>query len=157
MYTRRGVLLYLTQYLGRWGGDTIAVYAGEALKGQLARASATTTSSQGIAGTNPLDAKHLHTTINDLIRKALDDRAEEQATSAALQVVEEAPTGPGSLTLGPARQVQRIKGDRRVGWVHDVAIADACIPREAWMSNCAWRFGMAEHVILHDATTTCAR
>ena len=39
MYARRGLLLFLIQFLGRWGGSTILRYTEEAFEQQLAQAS----------------------------------------------------------------------------------------------------------------------
>ena len=158
LYTRRGVFLFLTQFLGRWGSNTVARYAGEALKGQLAEASAARASGHEVPVRNKEADKQLRATIEQLIQKALVDRADNQrAAEPALQMLDEAPAGPGVPVLGHSRQVQRTKAGSPVGLIQDVVIADPSIPRAAWLTRCTWKFGLAEHRLTEDGATTCAK
>ena len=59
--------------------------------------------------------------------------------------------------MPPPQQVRGRKGEREVGEVHDVALADATLPKEAWVTLCGWRFGKGSHVLLSGRQVTCAK
>ena len=54
VHTRRFLPLYLTQFLGRWGGNTVARYVGEELQCQTARQAAHSAAHGGDGGGIPL-------------------------------------------------------------------------------------------------------
>ena len=157
MLTRRDVPLYLTQFLGRWGGPTVAKYAGEAMRGQLARAASSNAAGLGAAGTD-LATRHLRTTIQQLIKEALDEREDEATAGEKLQLALTAsPAGPGAPLLPSGVQVQGMRKGRAHGQVHDVVLSDQALPVELWVTACSWSFGRADHFFPHGAATTCAR
>ena len=163
MLARRGVFLYLIQFLGRWGGPTVARYVDEALRGQLARA-ASSSAAGGAGGPFGTSRAELRTTLQELVDEAVARRAAEFATDSAAgapdplhAVLTAAPAVPGAPNPPPAQQVRGLKGGREVGEVHEVALADPTLPKAVWSARCPWRFGLAPHVLLTGREVTCAR
>ena len=162
LLARRGVHLFLIQFLGRWGGPTVAIYAAEALRGQLAQAAASSAGG-GVGGPNGPSREELRKTLQELVDEAIARRTADSSESAvgdpgpmhAILTAASAP--PGAPGLPPPRQVRGLKGGREVGETHDVAIADPALPEDAWVTRCGWRFGRTAHAVFFDREATCAR
>ena len=157
MYGRRDVMLYLIQFLGRWGSDTVAKYVGEALRGQLARAATARTAglpSPGVEAT----PQHLRRTIEEIVEEALKARQDKEEIIQKIRMdVDAAPAIPGAPAFGCKHQVQGMKSDRPQGLIHDVLLMDPCIPRSAWVTRCSWRFGETEHRLMDGVPISCSR
>ena len=162
MLARRQVHLYLIQFLGRWGGPTVWRYVSEALRGQLALASAAKAAGQPIAEQEV--SGQLRKTLKELIAEALA----KQSAASPLQAapVETDPVAaafisalelPGVPDLPAVRKVVRRQGEREVGPMHDTLVCDPSIEPAAWVTRCTWRFGHAEHTVYDQAETTCLR
>ena len=161
MYTRRSVPLYLTQYLGRWGGATVQIYASEALNAQMAQAASTRAAGQ-VPGDANLSLTNLQTTIDQLVSEAVAKRtaafAEKERSMApdhAVVALADSASAPGAPNPPRVRKVRGIKGQREVGEMHDAVLYDPGLPVEAWVTRCGWQFGAREHVVYEDAPTTC--
>ena len=103
-------------------------------------------------------------TLKDLVDEALALRAADVATDAAAQepnplhvLFTAAASTPGAPCPPPPQQVQGLRGERPVGVVHDVAVADRILPKEAWSTLCGWRFGSSPHRLTTNLAITCAR
>ena len=156
MLARRDVPMWLIQFLGRWGGDTVARYVGEALKDQLAKAASA--SAAGIPDGDSKAYQRLRRTILDVVKEALDARQEEDQQIEQLRLeVAAAPTELGAPYVQSRQQVQGVRAGRPHGLMHDVLLRDESLPREAWVTRCTWRFGAVEHATFTGAVTTCAR
>ena len=156
MYARRSVILPLIQFLGRWGGPTVAIYAGEALQGQLAIAASASTAGAGPSEPATL-SPHLRKTIEELVDEALARRQPHEETEPLLQIFQGATAVPGSPDLPPVRKVRSMKGSVEAGEVHDAVFCDPAIPREGWVTRCSWHFGRSAHIFKDSAEVTCAR
>ena len=157
LLARRDVPLYLIQFLGRWGGDTVARYVGEALRQQLAKAATAKAAGHRIDGPDGV-TKHLKKTIEDIVQEALDSRQEQMeiADKVCLEIAA-APAAPSAPAFQSQRQVQGRKDGRPHGLVHEVLLADLCMPTASWLTLCSWHFGEAEHEIFSGSAVTCAR
>ena len=170
MYARRDVQLFLIQFLGRWGGDTVTRYVGEALRGQLARAATASATGHASAET-ALTNQQLKKTIQDIVNEALKKREEQESRIPEIQtdatdetaadplhvVLAAAAAPPGAPHLPPPRQVRLIRAGREAGETHEVAFADLSFPKETWVARCPWRFGLTPHIFLTGREVTCAR
>ena len=171
MYARRDVPLYLTQFLGRWGGPTIFIYVGEALQGQLAKQSASGAASSGSQGEGFLGSwAALKREVIRLARRAAREVATRPAAVEAPPTADEVklaglagrclpPSGsaaPGVPHL-PAMRVRGRRGKREVGEIHAVAIGDSSFPPETWTTRCGWRFASSEHSMLDGGEVSCGR
>ena len=168
---RLGLLLYLIQFLGRWGGPTVAGYVGEALQGQLAIKSAAYAANPlgqgpGCQGSWPAMKRELMR----LARKAAKEAAARPEGAGAKPTASE--TGladyaathiplPSSAAPGvpclPERRVRGLDGKREVGEIHSVALCDPCVPANAWTTACGWRFAASEHSMLGQGDVSCGR
>ena len=172
MLARRFIPLFLIQFLGRWGGQTVAIYVGEALQKQLAAASATGGAPTAGEGGSPCPASWaaLKREVRTLAKKALAEERRagspaggEQATTHGARI---AAVTAGSLTASeaaspgapvlPARQVRGYRGQQETGEFHDVLVCDPCLPREGWVTRCGWRFAGSNHILFEAAQTTCS-
>ena len=138
------------------------MYVAEALRGQLARASAARTAGAGPAAP-AVDHSKLLKSLKELVDEAVAKKAAEGAftpaagepdpVASAIATSLEIPDG-----LGPATdmRVQRQKGPQAAGPVHDVFLHDLALPRDAWVTSCGWRFGHSEHTVGALGEVTCA-
>ena len=141
----------------------MAIYVEEAMRGQLARASTAAAAGRMYGTTGPSTAE-LRRTLAQLVDEAVARKAAEFNDDSAVGAPDPlhvaltvASAPPGAPKLPPPRQVRGLKGDREVGVIHEVVIADPALPREAWVARCPWRFGLAPHVLLTGREVTCAR
>ena len=155
LLARRGVLLYLIQFLGRWGGSTVERYVAEALRGQLARASSACAAGGGLAPA-PESVTNLQRTLKQLVDEAVAARCPQQAAPMHV-LLSAAASVPGAPRAPPVQKIRGLKGQREAGEVHDAVVMDQALPREAWATRCNWKFGCAAHVIVNDQDVTCAR
>ena len=156
MYVRRFVALPLVQFLGRWGGPTVAKYAGEALQTQLAVAASASAAGAAPAGSAG-PSKLLRKTIEELIDEALAQRLPRESADPLLLAFQSSSAVPGAPDLPPVRRVRGMKGAAEAGEVHDAVICDPAIPREGWVTRCSWRFGRSSFIFKDGAEATCAR
>ena len=138
------------------------MYVAEALRGQLARASAARTASAGPA-VPAVDHAKLLKSLKELVEEAVAKKAAEGAFTLAagepdsvatsLATSLEIPVGLGSTS---ERRVQGQKGSQAAGPVHDVFLHDPAILKDAWVTSCGWRFGHSEHLVSALGDATCA-
>ena len=148
--------MYFVQYLGRWGSNTVARYAAEALNVQLAKAS--TARASGMIGGGRDADDQLRKTIRELVKEAIEqEHGQGSESTQAFKAVADAPAEPGVPLLPTDQQVQGTRNGKAVGFVHDVLWADRSLPPAAWVTRCSWRFGASPHSLLSGEATTCSR
>ena len=161
LYARRGLVLYLIQFLGRWGTNTVSIYVAEALREQLTRAASS--AAGGVPAPPPTGDPQLRKTLKQLVDEAVAERlpqaSPDQAQDAPLLHVALAAAAdvPGAPNAPTAQRIRRLLGGRETGEVHDAVVIDEALPREAWTTRCSWKFGLGPHVIRNDLEVTCAR
>ena len=141
----------------------MARYVSEALRGQLALASASgAPSGNGLPPPVSFDA--LRSELTSLVLKAVADATSRGQESAELpaDVVEEVGNrfeteAPGAPVANTTRVVTGIRGLRESGFLHDVVACDPCLPKETWVTRCGWRFGGAAHVVYEQGASTCPK
>ena len=167
LLARRGLPLYLIQFLGRWGGVSVCRYVAEELKRQLAlRSAASAAGDDGEGAGGPIFASWaaLRREVLSLVRAALPktQKGDEGTTEgrAAASVLERGLHAPSAITLGgpvvSPKTVRPYQGAQGVGKVHEVIVCDPCLPREAWITRCGWNFGCSSHLVGGDDAVTCS-
>ena len=173
LLARRGLHLYLIQFLGRWAGATIARYVDEELRHQLAmRAAYSASSGGGGGGPQPslgvgapfASWNALKQEVLRLVRAALppskkdgdgvDGRAAGSAIADGFALPVVAASGGPVL---PFRAVRPVKDGKESGDRHEVIACDPCLPREVWVTRCGWRFAGSPHAISGEGQVTCER
>ena len=161
LYARRGLFLYLIQFLGRWGGRTVERYVAEALRGQLAKSASVQAAGSGTSAIG-LSRAELLKTLERLVAEALAQRAVEGAAAPStgpadpfeVHVARSLET-PGGPNFSCPLKVRSSLGPSASAPVHDILLCDPAVPRAAWVTRCAWRFGDRPHEIIREAETTC--
>ena len=83
---------------------------------------------------------------------------EEEEGAQKLHAAITAPPPPGAPSPASGQQVQAVRKGKPQGLIHDVLLADPCVPKEAWVTRCAtWHFGHSEHALLEGVVPTCTR
>ena len=83
---------------------------------------------------------------------------EEEEGAQKLHAAITAPPPPGAPSPAIGQQVQAVRKGKPQGLIHDVLLADPCVPKEAWVTRCAtWHFGHSEHALLEGVVPTCTR
>jgi hypothetical protein len=166
-YAKRGIGIGLIQFIGRWGGETIYRYIGEALDTVAMNAAKLAASGSLGVSCSPDVASRLSTA--KAIMKELDTGAENAAAADAIvkRAVEAAQaaieqsclalemklTTAALEGLGAVRAVGRAASRSHV---HKIALGDGLYPTELWTTACGWRFGAGPHVRLNINEITCA-
>ena len=112
----------------------------------------------------PPSKAELKRTLKELVDEAVARQAAELATGSAagaldpLHVTFSAATElPGAPCPPLTQKIRGLKGAREVGHIHDAVVMDPTIPRAAWVTRCAWKFGLGPHILKEGAETTCSR
>ena len=145
-------------------------YVGEALKGQLAQASA---SGAGDTSGVPESWAALKREVLALVRSAaphstapalgagpppVREHPRETVEALGHLVAPRAALPPGAPAPSELR-VRGIRGLQEFGAMHEVVACDPCLPTEAWVTRCGWGFGDVRHVLYQGtaAPITCLR
>ena len=176
-HARRGLALWQIQYLGRWGGNTVEVYVGEAFSDlradwSLSSGDAPTTKRARLEYAQEVQLEEIQAKIRELaplasdvqaLKKELEDRREVAASRAAAlcaegdeyaALVEEA-TSEGTYRV-TAATIMKLRAARapvcvvnaRSYMTHAVDLeALARAERSEWSAVCGWRFREADAVL----------
>ena len=139
-------------------------YVAEALRGQMTQAVARGATSGG-PDAFPLSLAALRKELVALVQRTLDERgggppaSAEQVGEDVVEALEDSMVSeaPGAALPPQARVVTGTRSLREIGFLHDVALCDPCLPKETWVTRCGWRFGRAEHVVYEQGTPTCPK
>jgi hypothetical protein len=159
-YARMGVMLYIIQFLGRWGSAAVERYVGNAFVDIAAAAS--------LGGGTPL----LHSLAN--CRKAVGsassgssggggdvgataDKFDAWWKMASSKLSEQAATWQKSWQAAQDRAHGGVCRAGGRGRVHRVIIGDPIFPLKAWATKCGWHFGTSTHMRVSSDDISCLR
>ena len=158
-YARRLMPVYLIQFLARWGGPTVFIYVEEALRGQLALASARAVA---LPSDGPVSWEALRKEVREIVRASAPSRTEEEAVPPQRLLHTAALLGSGTLPAGaPSMPTRRVQGRREqagAGKIHRVLLCDPLLAPDTWLTRCGWAFGLSDHILLEGSgSLTCKR
>jgi hypothetical protein len=159
-YARSGVMLFIIQFLGRWGSAAVERYVGNAFIDVAAAASlggkhemtcslASCSSSLAVGNSGTEDtaaAADGSAAKFEAWWETASSKLSEQATvwHKAWQAAQDSAQGG----------VKRFGG---TGVVHRVVIGDPVFPLETWSTRCGWMFGTSQHVRVGASAVDCRR
>jgi hypothetical protein len=159
-YARSGVLLYIIQFLGRWGSAAVERYVGNAFIDVAAAASlggghvmqhslASCTSSLGGVGGSCSG------------KGAVGDNAAEKFEAwwkmASCKLSEQAVLWHKTWLEAQASAHGGVRLANGKGRVHLVTVGDPVFPLESWSTRCGWLFGASPHVRLGRDCVSCRK
>lgn len=159
-YARKGVALFIIQFLGRWGSAAVEKYVGNAFLAVAAKASLGATS-VGVNGwgasTEPAGAGR-RTGAADLCGSGGPSDAvasfcgevSRRLKGVALEFHGELAATRTAVTGG----VKAVGPDKRV---HKVLLGDLETPIDAWRTVCGWRFAVSAHTRVNVELVNCKR
>ena len=134
-------------------------YVGEALRGQLANAAST----GGAPSDTVISYSGLMEEMTALVKRLLEASRDAGPTDVVSDPVAEAiedhltSETPGAPVSTPGRVVTGARGLKETGFKHDVVAYDPCLPPEAWVTRCGWRFGHSNHIIYEHTEADCPK
>lgn len=153
-YARNGVVLFVIQFLGRWGSAVVERYVGNAYIDVAAKAS---------LGTRPLPLLDSPSTTGgtpmpcvasgDSSSRAVDTWV-EQANGKLKEFAKE---WQENLRDEQLSTIGGVKGHGTDKKVHRVLIGDASLPVDCWRTFCGWKFGQSPHMRVGASTVNCKR
>ena len=137
------------QFLGRWGGDTVKGYVGEAMRGQAAEA----IGAAGATGRVAEPGFELSRTLRQLVAEAW--RAEAERREAATQWCAEQVLGEAKAAARAEARAEfeswlaekwgAVARDEKAP-VHEVTCGGPGEHPSVWVTRCGWAFGRSAHV-----------
>ena len=164
-YARRGVVIGIIQFLGRWGSETVYRYVGEALDSIARGAAKTAAGVLGPSCTPELSSRLEPAKIilnelgeggsvadhaEEIVRRAVE--AAQVAISKSCLALEFKLSAAAEIELGAVKPVGRAAARSHT---HRIALGDARFPTELWTTACGWRFGSVDHVRVNVSEITC--
>ena len=164
-YARRGVVVAVIQFLGRWGSDTVLRYIGEAMHDRAAHAASAAAAAAGdgatvVANFAPAELRRLvkemvdevaavkfgasppGATLAPVMGLALEDRVEEVMEAIVKAKADAEVLARASVEKHLVLGWGGVRGARGVV-THQVEIGDARYPVASWRAFCGWPFGLA--------------
>jgi hypothetical protein len=159
-YARSGVMLYIIQFLGRWGSAVVERYVGNAFidvaaaaslggGGALQHSLASCVSSLSSGGGSSSDVGAVGNNTAEKFEawwKLASCRLSEQAVVWHKSWMEAQDSACGGVRLASGR-----------GRVHLVTVGDLVFPLVLWSTRCGWLFGSAPHVRVGRDEVSCLR
>jgi hypothetical protein len=154
-YARQGVMLFIIQFLGRWGSAAVEKYVGNAFVDVAAEASrggqrvlqnslasctsslgANSTSNAGSSSAEKFEAWWAEASARLSVQAASWHKSWQVANDAAL----------GGVRLASGK-----------GPVHAVTVGDPVFPLGSWSTRCGWLFGVSAHIRLRRDCVSCLK